>query len=560
MDKFSTQYLDQAQATANENSWQLSRLWLGLFLGVVLVFVTGCNQAQEAAEEVPAESLSGLSDYYNQEINWVECDDSLFLESDYFVAGFSKRDALCTKVRVPASYQDLSIGVFEIQLMKDPGEVGAEALFINPGGPGGSGVELVQYVAMTDEIRANFDVIGFDPRGVKDSDEIRCDDEKDLASYFQFDFYIDSDLEVEEYEKFSDDYYQDCVSKNPLWWLVNTENTVRDLDILREVVGSEKLNFSGSSYGTTIAIEYLRLFGENAGKIILDSPVENNVESDDEILRDLASFDEAFERLFEKCAQDAKCPGESVDEVAGIIKTALEKSDEGELTGVNGISENPDYENRTVGSGALLFDGIFQMTYYPVDDIYSEFSAGMNELKILDYPVFEWYGLSYHGYDPETMKRTNSDEILEIVNCLDTDSRRFDTAAELLELDAKIKEVAPLYHYLLTPENDYFYLPARQGCEWSWLAFEDPAIPDPPEAFLDPVNETGKPVLIIASRNDNATPYSGAVSTAKFLRSPLVTLEGDGHGVAYSGNKCLENVIRDYLINDVTLTEDIVCE
>jgi predicted alpha/beta hydrolase family esterase len=66
--------------------------------------------------------------------------------------------------------------------------------------------------------------------------------------------------------------------------------------------------------------------------------------------------------------------------------------------------------------------------------------------------------------------------------------------------------------------------------------------------------------LIIASRNDNATPYSGAVSTAKFLRSPLVTLEGDGHGVAYSGNKCLENVIRDYLINDVTLTEDIVCE
>jgi hypothetical protein len=60
MDKFSTQYLDQAQATANENSWQLSRLWLGLFLGVVLVFVTGCNQAQEVAEEVPAESLSGL--------------------------------------------------------------------------------------------------------------------------------------------------------------------------------------------------------------------------------------------------------------------------------------------------------------------------------------------------------------------------------------------------------------------------------------------------------------------------------------------------------------------
>lgn len=537
------------------------RLSLGLFLGVILIFVTGCNSEQQPQqEEVQSTFSPDLSEYSNQEIDWAECADSLFLESDYFAAGFSKQDALCTKVRVPASYQDLSIGVFELQLMKDPGESGNQALFINPGGPGGSGVEYVQYVTMTDEIKDKFDIIGFDPRGVKDSDEIRCDDEKDLASYFEFDFYIDSDSEVEEYQKFSDSYYQDCISNNPLWWLVNTENTVRDLDILREVVGSEKLNFSGSSYGTTIAIEYLRLFGENAGKIILDSPVENNIERNDEILRDLESSEKAFERLFEMCAQDEKCPGESVEEVAGIIKEALQKSDEGELTGVYGISENPDYESRTVGSGALLFDGIFQMTYYPVDDIYSDFKAGMNELKILDYPVFEWYGLTYHGYDPETMKRTNSDEILEIVNCLDTDSRRFDTEAELLELEAEIKKVAPLYHYLLTPENNYFYLTERQGCEWSWLAFEDPDITNPPEAFLDPVNETGKPVLIIASRNDNATPYSGAINTAKFLRSPLVTLEGDGHGVAYSGNKCLDDVITDYLINDVMLTEDIVCE
>jgi pimeloyl-ACP methyl ester carboxylesterase len=531
------------------------------FLVFVVLLMTGCSEPEVEAE-VESTPLAELSDYYSQEITWSKCDDSLFIDSGFFVKEFKKNDVLCAQVVVPTSYQDLNIGVFNIQLMKDPAEVDeAETLFINPGGPGGSGVEFVQYFAAGSEIRKNFDIIGFDPRGVNNSDEIRCDDERDLNSYFDIDFYIDSESEVAEYEEFSQAFIDDCATANPLWGYVNSENTVRDLDILRAVItGDAPLNFSGTSYGTTLGVEYVRLFSENVGKIVLDAPVENKEDSDEEILRDVESYNQALERLFERCAQDKECPGESVSEVASIIQKALIAADNGELTGVYGVKDHPKYTNRTYGSGTILFEGIFQMTYYSVDEIYSEFKAGMKEIVELDYPIFEWYGLTYAGYDPESKKRDNSSEILQIVNCLDVDGRDFSTEEELRELERKISEVAPTYYFLVNPPNNFFYMQDEAGCEWSWKAFEDPTVADPPKAFPPAANNSGKTLLVISSLYDNVTPHSGAVATADLLDSPLVTLEGDGHGIGYTGNKCVSGYIEDYLLRGIAPKENVVCK
>ncbi len=538
-----------------------NRIWLGLFVAVVLVFVAGCSGESSEKEVVESSPLASLADYYSQEVKWESCSDDLFIDSDYFADGFKKSDVVCGELRVPASYSDLSVGVFEIQLMKrESGKADASHLFINPGGPGGSGVQYLQFIQLSDEVKENFDVVGFDPRGVGFSDEIRCDDERDLKSFFQFDFYIDNEAEYLEAEKLSEEFIDDCIRDNPLWWSVNTENTVRDLDILRSSVGDDLLNYAGTSYGTTIGIEYVRLFGENAGKVIFDSVVENNVDKDAGILRDLESINGSLDRLFERCAEDTGCWGSTVEEVTANIKSAMVAADEGELTGVYGIENSEGYTNRTVGSAYLLFDGIFQMTYWPVDEIYGEFKAGMNELKEFDYPIFEWYGLTYNGYEPETKKRDNSAEILEIVNCLDVDSREFKTEAEILEFEDQIASVAPVYYELWRSDTEYLYIPEKQGCAWSWRAFDDPAIPDPPEKFLDPVNETGKEFLVVTSRLDNVTPYSGAVNTAKFLKSRLVVLEGDGHGMAFTGNECLDEVVSDYLIRDVLPQDGFSCE
>ena len=538
------------------NNRFIGRLVLGVSV-FFAVFIAGCSADFAGGRSGP---YASLDNYYAQNIKWESCKTDMFIDETYFANGFSKDKVLCTKVKVPASYSDLELGLFNIQLMKlVSNNSQAGNLFLNPGGPGGSGVEFVQYVQASTEVRDNFNLVGFDPRGVGYSDEIRCDDKRHLAGYYQFNFYVNNEEEGRKQQEFTDKFEADCAKANPLWWTVNTENTVRDLDILREVVDGGQLIYSGTSYGTTIGVEYLRLFGENAGKLIFDSPTENNLDMKTTALNDLESIEASLRALFEKCAEDRGCYGETAEEVAAHIRNAIVEADKGNLTGVYGVTDSEEFKNRTIGSGVLLFDGVFNMTYYPILDIYTEFKLGMNELRDLDYPIFEWHGLSYHGYDPETKKRSNSDEILNIVNCLDSDRRYFDTEEQMIEFEYQIAEVAPLYYSIWQEENDYVYTPERLGCGWSWMAFDDPNIPNPPKNYLDPVNETGKEFLVFASRLDSVTPYSGAVNTAKFLRSRLVTAEGDTHGVAFNRNSCINRVVADYLIRDILPAEGFSC-
>jgi pimeloyl-ACP methyl ester carboxylesterase len=506
-----------------------------------------------------------LSRYMQQEVDWTTCANELFIDKDYFDQFFDSANALCAQVKVPANYLELDEGneEFSIQMMKDPASADVEnpeSVFINPGGPGGSGVEYLQGMPASKAIRDNFNVIGFDPRGVKSSSEIRCDDKLDLESYYSTDYFIDTKEEFDFIKNENDKYYDDCVAQNPLWYLINTENTVRDLDILRSVVsGDSGLNFAGTSYGTTIAAEYIRLFPENVGKIMMDSPTQNDL-TEEEINESNAKAQEAsLKRLLDKCAADTKCPGKSAEEVAKIINEAILKADNEDLVGVYGVKNHPDYDPGTYASGYLLFDGIFQMTYAPTDDIYEEFKAGVIELEKGEYSKFEFYGLYYHGYDPETMKRTNSDEIFMIVTCLDKDRRDFYTQAELDVLEIKYERIAPLTNLIQTGPTDFDYIPEQQGCEWSWRAFEDENIPDPPKEFPKPENLSGKQILIIASKGDNATPYSGAIRMAEYMKSSLVTYEGDGHGVAFGTSECLTNIVDDFFLKGNVPNSAISC-
>jgi pimeloyl-ACP methyl ester carboxylesterase len=529
--------------------------------GIILLPACGTNNSS-ANDSVNSKLLAR---YMDQQIDWTKCASELLIDKDYYDQYFDFKNALCAQVKVPADYQDLEIGneEFVIQLMKDPANTdieNPENLFINPGGPGGSGVDYVQYMQASKTIRDNLNIIGFDPRGVKSSSEIRCDDNLDLQSYYSTDYFIDTQEEVDFADAEIKKYYDDCAQKNPLWYLINTENTVRDLDILRQVVsGDSNLNFAGSSYGTTIAAEYIRLFPDKVGKILMDSPTQNDLTDEERNQSDAKAQEASLKRLLDKCATDTKCPGQTAEEVALKINEAILRADNDDLVGVYGVKNHPDYDPGTYASGYLLFEGIFQMTYYPTDDIYEEFKAAMLQLENGEYSKFEFYGLSYHGYDPEKMTRTNSDEILMIVNCLDEDSRDFYTQAELDSQEQKYKEIAPLSYLIKKGPIDFDYIPEKQGCEWSWRAFEDENIPDPPKEFPSPQNESGKQILIVASKGDNATPYSGAVRMAGFMKSPLVTYEGDGHGVAFGTSDCLTKIVDEFILTGKVPAANISC-
>lgn len=511
-----------------------------------IMLLAGCGNSADSAD---------MSQYLSQQVDWGVCPEDYFLKKDYRFAEFRKDNATCATIEVPISYQDLSLGSKTVAMM-GLGSRANQTVFYNPGGPGASGIEAIQTIDFPEVLDKEYFVIGFDPRGVGFSSPVRCDDDADLESYYKYDLYIESQAEADELIAADQKFIADCAAANPYWWTVTTQNTVQDIEIMRAVLTGAPLNFIGSSYGTTLAMEYLRAYPENIGKIMLDSPVLIGLDNDEDALQQGKGFNDSFERLFAACAEDEKCPGDSVMGVAQLIKEKLIAADDGKVLGYWGVKQSSLNPDATIASANMIMDGLSQMSYFELEDVYGDFRDGMIELiEKNDSWIFEFYGLLFNGYEPETKERSNMNEILYIVNCLDIDSRDFDELAELKAFDKEYQVAAPLVHYLYAPPNGFIWTSDRQGCEWSWLAFDDKSIPDPPAKVPGPVNESGKQILIIASVGDNATPYQGAVKVARQLNSPLVTFTGTGHAIAFNGNDCLTEQIANFFATDQELTE-----
>ena len=127
------------------------------------------------------------------------------------------------------------------------------SLILNPGGPGGSGVDYARAAraVLTPQLADAYDVVGFDPRGVVNSSPVDCIDDSKLDALFASDGTPDTPQEVAELAATSKLFGVGCKSKSPeVAPYMDTESAARDMDILRAVLGDEKLNYLGKSYGT----------------------------------------------------------------------------------------------------------------------------------------------------------------------------------------------------------------------------------------------------------------------------------------------------------------------
>lgn len=525
----------------------MRQLTVALLAGLLLA---GCTTA-DAEGQKPAD----LTDYQSQSIKWTDCADNLF-ERDYPDAYFDESDVQCATVKVPASYADANAGKdLTLTIMKDPASGTPDeyqgTLFSNPGGPGQSGIEYIQYVEYPQELRDAYDIIGVDPRGVGASSPVRCSDELDLRSYYELPFDYQSEADFNREEEFWEKYYSECVRANPHWWTVTTDNVVADFELLRQVLtGDEPFNFIGHSYGTVIGGRYISTYPEHVGRIVLDSPVKPEDSSDiSSELEQTKSMGKAINRLFAKCAADTKCPGDSVREVQDLIIAARDRTLADEMQGF--VQSQAPYgwlDNSYGESASLIYRALVTLSYWPVNDAYPLFKDVMNSLNEDWLGETEWLGLMLDGYDLETMERDNSYEILEIVNCLDTDSRDLRPEAERDADDEAFAEANPFqerFYEVYDYEAPDFQDP---GCKWSWLAFRDDSIPDPPTKEAAFTNTSGKRVIVIGSVGDNVTPYQWSVGVAESLRADLVTYLGTGHGSLYGSSDCLDQAATTFLL------------
>ncbi len=527
-----------------------------LFIIVGSLFLTACG-TQSSAE--------WLDDFRKQEVSWGTCDKELFEERDYQDEYFDAGDVKCAEVRVPLSYDpDVSTEEITIQLMLDPAKQGDSEgyLLSNPGGPGQSGISYIQFVAYPKSIRDAYDIVGFDPRGVGFSTPVKCDDDLDLRSYYESHFDYENQRQADEDAQFMKNFYEDCMERNPHWWGMTTENTVRDIDVIREVLsGDAPLNFIGHSYGTTLAARYISMYPEHVGRIILDSPVTANTEGLEEEIQSAKSVRDARNRLFDKCAADTRCPGDTRAEVENYFIEARDSMLSGEMDGhIPTLLPQGFFERGNGTSPYLLMRGLLDLTYYPLSDAYPFFKQIFRDLVLKADPWgFEYLGLSLDGYTYPEMTRDNSYDILNLVNCLDRDERDTRTKAEKKE-DEKALEGIDTFEERFYEVYDFEAKPEDEpGCFWTWRAFESDNIPNPPKNEPRIKNASGTSVLIFGSRGDNVTPYAWSQKVARDLKSNLVTYEGTGHAVLFSGIDCLDDLAVNYMLTGTLPPKPVSC-
>ena len=545
--------------------------------GMLILSSCASGELAPAADEGADTASSGdISSYLSQDIAWGECDSEWLIDEDSESPVVADSLVECTTLLVPAVYgssditQDFSIALMRLSPLEGP--TPEQAIFINPGGPGGSGVEQVQSSDFPDELRAEYSFVGFDPRGVglstfSDGTEIRCSDELDYISYFG-ESTPESEAQYDELIAESDEYYRDCSENNPLWWTLSTESVTRDLDILRELVTpGQPLNFIGSSYGTTIAGRYVSLFPDTVGKIVFDSPTTVDT---DRIESALVSYEADEVKLRGYIEGYASHAGIGFNEAWERVLTVKQVADTDSLGGYAGYEVSDVIPESMVSSEALFLRGIFALNYFPEADAQDIFNLAMDDAYLYGWnATFEWLAFSLDGYNPDSLdglsldekqiERSNEYEIRVIVNTMDLGLPPF-TEEEQREWSERVKEVAPLTWQLYSDSSGYEYIGPPKGLDWLSIALEDDSIPDPPGVPFVPSNSSGKQLLIVGSINESVTPYSFAKDTAELLGSPLVSVESDIHApVAWYDNDCINDVLITYFLSDEPI-ESITCD
>ncbi|MFF8378709.1 alpha/beta hydrolase [Streptomyces sp. NPDC015661] len=424
----------------------------------------------------------------------------------------------CATLKVPLNHDNPAGRRITLALTRVPhtAKTFQGPLLVNPGGPGGSGRGMAGYVAasLPAKVAAEYDVIGFDPRGVGKSEPaldckpghfapVRADSVPNGAAAER--------AAIERAQSFADACGKKYADVLPY---IDTVSTARDLDRIREALGAPKINYLGYSYGTYLGSVYARLYPDRVRRMALDSVVNpHGVWYEDNIAQDYA-FDTRHKDFMAWVARQNAVYKLGTDPAA-VEAAWYRMRDE--------LRENP--AGGKVGPGELedtYLPGGYYNGYWP--RLASAFAAYVNDADPA--PLKE----AYERYGEADAAADNGYSVYTSVQCRDAGWPRDWNVWRKDSWDVHAK--APFS----TWNNAWYNAPC---------AFWPVESLTPPDVTNDQV----PPVLILQATNDAATPYEGGVALHRLIRgSSLVVEEGGGnHGVTLGGNDCLDGHLAAYL-------------
>jgi pimeloyl-ACP methyl ester carboxylesterase len=471
----------------------------------------------------PSESSPGLRPFYEQKLAWTDCKD-----------GFQ-----CATLKVPKNYGNvgdgqLNIAVIRLRAQDKAHRIGS--LVTNPGGPGGSGVKFIRESgqAFGKGLRSRFDIIGFDPRGVGESDPVRCLEPKDLDQYFAMDSSPDDQKEVTDLVSIGKRFAQGCESKaGTRLPYIGTVDAARDMDVLRATLGDKRLSFLGFSYGTYLGAFYADQFPKNVRALVLDGAVDPKLSSNDINLEQAKGFETALRAFAADCVKMPDCPlgTGSVDEALNRVTALQRKADSKPLKNTMGDGRQVTEGLATLGIATALYN---KQSWPALRLALKQAMNGDGSmlLRLADLLVER----------SEDGRYTNQTESNMAINCVDKPYPTDLQAAE--KVAAESKRVAPRFGpFVVWGSLPCTYWPAKPSQEPKALSAKGAA-----------------PILVVGTTRDPATPYKWAENLAGELDSGrLLTLEGDGHTAYLQGNPCISRAVENYLIKEEAPREGTVC-
>lgn len=452
------------------------------------------------------------------------------------------REIRCTLLRVPLDRTrptgpKVSIAISMLPARSPSRRIGV--LLVNPGGPGSSGQKFVRQLrrGFSATILDRFDVIGWDPRGVGGSGEIRCyGDQKSYDRYYAVDPDPDSPAEVDALIDTARQFAQACGAKNSrdVLRFAGTADVVDDMDAIRVALGEETISFFGFSYGTLLGLRYADKYPKRVRAFALDGILDPTADTSERSAEQAAGFDRALTGFLDLCG-DVRCGWVRNGETAGDAFDRLAKT-----LDAKPISIRRGFKPaRRLGSGEFIVGVLASL--YNRDSGWPLLRRALSEVEKGDASTMLALFDSYADREPTGYG--NIAEANAAVNCVDVPSPR--GGAPYAVLAERLGNTSPRFGRLAGYSSIV--------CGF-W--------PVPSTGSVAPVAAKGSaPLLLVGTTRDPATPYVWAQSVARQLdNSVLLTYDSDGHTGYLGGNPCVQRNVHRYLVDLVLPRPGTTCE
>ncbi|WP_309322684.1 alpha/beta hydrolase [Actinomyces stomatis] len=487
----------------------------------------------------------GLESFYNQDLTWTDCTD------DATGTAFQ-----CATVTVPLDYDHPQGKTITVALKKLPSTSSSPrgSVFLNPGGPGGSGISLIESQAELyksgdlSEVLATYDVIGFDPRGVGQSTPITCWTPEDVQAILAGQAEAPSPTSLSTSGSAADIVAQGsreaaaCQEHTEVPEILDhadTRSVARDMDVMRALVGDQDLNYLGYSYGTYLGAVYTELFPDNVGRVVLDSAMDPTLSRQEAFEGDAAAGEQILRTYIESQHGQAGFPlSGTTDEAVSRLATFLDGLDAKPLT----VSDGGDPVDRAEATTAIRTLVVASPENWPLlTEGLTQAMSSHDGTTLMKNAESLSGGEESPGTEEQTVELLQSVYAFSANRCLD-----FPDTGNQASWDAALSSYRrdyPVFHPLL-PQHDAY-------CHgWGHTSKTKPVDVD-----VDATN----PVLVVGILHDPQTPYAWSKALVSRLRnSHLLSVDMYGHG-ATGPNSCTTAKVNDYFVKGALPSDGEVC-